>query len=172
MTENSSSTSYATATHFVTRYDVRTIGQLVNDDGTAADATAVLSNTVVVACLKDASGMIEAACLRGKRYQPTDLVAMTGVNANLLQRLVCALAMWMLMDRRSLRTLGEPTPMPDWITGHLNALADGTEIFGFTQVQDAGLMETVTRQDTDAQNPNRITERARRFFGDRGEQVI
>lgn len=92
--------SYATPADLLARYDRRTIGQLVRDDGVQATESELLSSNVVQAALDDAAGEIDAALLVGGKYRPSELAELAGNARSLLIRITCWIAMRHLWGRR------------------------------------------------------------------------
>lgn len=92
--------SYATPAELLARYDARTLGQLVRDDGRQATESELTTSTRVQAALDDASGEIDAALLVGGRYRPSDLAKLKGNAKSMLVRLTCWIAMRHLWGRR------------------------------------------------------------------------
>lgn len=97
--------AHATATDLLRRYDIRRIGDLVNDNDTRA-TEADLQNpstpagAVVNTALSDASGLINSAILAGRRYTLANLANMTTDSKALLVRICCDLAYSFLVTRR------------------------------------------------------------------------
>jgi phage gp36-like protein len=96
-------TAFATGSDLIARYDVRTIGDLVNDDGTAANSGTITGggNAVINAALEDASGEILAALRQAGRYTEADLTGLTGNSLAHLKRITCKIAFWHLWERRA-----------------------------------------------------------------------
>src|SRR5438552_4065476 len=107
MTVNSSAVSYLAAAEFLKRCDYNTVGMLCSDNGQPLDPNALLTNTNLQAALQGASGELEAACLPAKRYQPTDLAALTGVSATYRDDVLTGLVIPRLYSRR-------PGPIEQW----------------------------------------------------------
>jgi hypothetical protein len=100
------------------RHDWRTIDQLASDAEASnyrphpdpEQAKAALAQSArVLACLKDASGMVESAVAHGDAYTVEQLAALQGVSLSLLKRLVCDLAIGLLFLSRPDRK-GEVLP--------------------------------------------------------------
>src|SRR3954469_18477888 len=159
---NSAITAYATPDDFILRVDVEIPGLLCRDDQTLATPEALLTDPVLMACLEDASGAVEAECLIAGRYKPEDLHALTGVTRTFLRRIVCGLAIKYLRWRRGIM---EPTTYPMYIESMkwLEALSDGAAIFALTDTQRAGLphSEPVTACDLQRLTPTRLTLNSR-----------
>lgn len=137
MTPDSGASSYATIADFAARYDVRALGGLTQDDNTRASAGQVAASDVVQQMLDDASGLVEAACLVGRRYGPDDLAALTGNSRKFLVRIVCDLAYGLLRQRRG--APDPPTPAYAQAVQNLGDLRAGALIFGFVETERAGL---------------------------------
>ena len=162
-----SATPYCSATDFVKRYDVRSIGDRLGDVGIRVDATSVLTDTNLAALLLQASGMVEEACLRGRRYTPTDLQSLTGSGLERLRGLVADLALWLIYNRRP-----DPTrPIPSQCqtaSNTLELLASGYRIFSLGEHADAGKEIKVISPTTGEVSPRSslpLTQRASRLFG-------
>lgn len=165
-TPNSAASSYLAASDFLNRYDARAVGDLVSDNGNRVSPSNLVNNAVLQEALNDASGMIEAACLRSGRYQPTDLSGLTGVSQRFLWRLIADLAMGLLIERRP--DIDRPTPKAyDAALAWLGQLATGERIFGLAEVQDAGLPAAQIESPQTVANRNLTTNVLSRFFGRR-----
>lgn len=170
-TDISSATSYATAAQAVQRHDVRQWGDLLSDDNARVAAADVLTNTTLAALLKEASGMVEMACLRGERYTPTDLgETLSGVSKEMLVGLVCELAFWKATVRRHPDRALQPSAI--WALQTLDALADGKAIFSLEEVAEAGVQDDDFMTDGDWQRLNLATDQARRYFGRRAKWQV
>jgi hypothetical protein len=165
-TPNSSLVSYLSVADFMARTDPRIVGDLISTDGTRVLPAAFPTNAMLLAALTDASGEVEAACLRGQRYQPADLLALTGVGQTRLFRLVKDLTMILLYDLRD--DLG-PAP-PKFLTAmeELEKLCCGERIFSLAESQAAGIMHHVKETHEDREERNLLSWQARRFFGPKG----
>jgi len=96
--------SHATVDDLLKRYDLRRIGDLVNDNDTRASEADLKGNStagvVVQTALADASGTINSAILAGKRYKLADLASMSDESKALLRRICCDIAYGLLVARR------------------------------------------------------------------------
>ena len=169
-TLTSTETPYADAADLIKRYDVRQIGDLVNDDDTRADAGDIAASGVVDAAMLDASGDLEAAVMAGAMYTLGNLerIAFPDAPATLtatghrLKRIVCAIAFWRLWNRR--HPFDTPKDFPAVIEAYadLEKLAQGETIFGLEETVAASQPST-----TEWINPldyTRHTYQAARFF--------
>ncbi len=167
---NSSLASYLTVTEFLRRCDYNTVGQLVSDNGQPVDPISLQTNVNLLTVLEGASGELEAACLSAKRYQPEDLAGLVGVSAVYRDDVITGLAIPRLPGRR-------PQPLEQWkhwierADKALAALGDGHMIFGFVEVQEAGLIDVQKDTPQDVQNRYLTTVQARRYYGTRGNQI-
>jgi hypothetical protein len=159
-----SATTYCAADVFIETHDARKVGDLLLDNGTRdADPE---SSTIVARALLWASGMVETACLKGARYTPTDLAALTGAGQSVLETLVADLAFWFLCKRRhkvavkakEIAGVEEAFEMLQW-------LAEGERIFSFQETADAGLPATETETPDQKDDRFGVATIAERYFG-------
>lgn len=168
MTPASSTTTYCTGAQCVKFFDVRFLGRLLSDSGTAIAAADVPDDGNLNAELLAASGEIEAAVLCGGRYGPSDLAALQSsgaVGGAFLAKMVASIAVWNLMERRD-----PMVEMPDRVARvleNMERLRSGENIFGFQEVQDAGNASTQAFYDTQEALENSPVWQARRMFGPR-----
>lgn len=128
----------------------------------------LVTNPIVIEELNIASGMLESAALRSNMYAVSDLQSLNGVGLSYLKTIVSDLAMFGVMSRR-------PGPAPsETITNAYNnaitaleALANGTRIFGFIETQQAGLPTVYQMQPYDYAQNNFLAVRYPRMFGQR-----
>lgn len=140
MTPNGSLTSYISNEEFLTRKDWRTVGQLVNDDGTQMSHANLLTSTVLQTILEESSGEVESALVASARYSAQDLQSTNGVSREYLKGIIADIAMWRLFGRR-------PAPGPPETATLLNEeawkkiekLSNGEVVLSFQQVQEAGV---------------------------------
>src|SRR2546428_9807095 len=85
-----SGTQTISPVQFLARYDGRTIGDLVSDDGTnhtmvgsppVYTASVLYTNETLLLLLQEAMGEVESACLVANRYQPSDLANLLNQNS-------------------------------------------------------------------------------------------
>src|SRR5262252_940921 len=100
LTNISGPVAYCTPQQMVNRYDVRTIGQYLSDDGVKLTPDEVKASPILEELLMEASGELEGALLRGGRYTPADLGALTGNGLEMLAGLVAGYCMFLVWDRR------------------------------------------------------------------------
>lgn len=163
---STSASPYCTPSAALLYVDWRTPANLLSDDGTRlADSGAVASSAAWAELLLAASGEVEAAALRGKRYTPADLAAMTGAQAARLRELVARLAVGKLVFRRPGLYPTVPQDVQD-ARAALELLANGERVFGFVETMEAGLPGSVNVESADPADML-VTGLADRFFGSR-----
>jgi len=161
-TVNTSGTSYLPVAEFISRVDPRIVGDLCSINGQQLSVSTLQNDARLAAALLDASGDVEAACLRGQRYQPADLAALTGVGQGKLWRLIRDLTMCRLYDLRD--DLGPIPPKYAAALEDLERLCCGERIFSFVESQVAGVPAPGLQEMS---HRHLTTTRARRFFGTR-----
>ncbi len=161
--------AYASIADMLKRYDVRTIGDLINDDGTAASSAEVLADAdgIIAAALETASGEVESACFRGKRYTVTDLQGLTGNQSALLKSLVCKLAFWFLWERRPVWDQDQYEQAKNAPRGMLDRLKRGEDVFDIEAVKTAGNPSVTGPTRADLTNLNLIRDRLYKYYPDR-----
>lgn len=162
----SSSTSYCTGAQLVQFYDVRWIGDRLQDAGIRVAGSSVPSDPNLAALLLSASGLIESKALRANKYTPADLQALTGASAAYLQRLTADVAVWMMLTRRNPAVSNLP-PGIQMALQTLQDLSDGVTVFGLQEKADAGKKIKVWNQTGQIKGPyNSLTSRTDRYLGD------
>lgn len=167
----SSTTAYSTPAHLLQRYDLRTVGRLLSDDGaTTLTQAQILASTVLASFQLEASGRAEAACLRGGRYTAADLLALQTptmtAGGELLAGLVDDLSMWRLWRRRPQKEAQEPAAVKDAFA-MLEELETGAMVFGFQETADAGRIEHARMSPRQVIARNGVEQQMRRYFGSR-----
>lgn len=177
MTPLTASSSYCSASRLFAFHDWRTAADAVVDSDTTprpTKASLVDSGSqygaIIAATLLSASGEVEAACLVGKRYQPTDLQSLTGSGLAFLEKLVADLAFWHLCQRRQpIAANPDNVPGARSAVDMLERLRIGERIFAFDEAAAAGLPSVVEPAAANTWQGERQTVRqAQRFFGTRG----
>lgn len=140
LTPNSGSAPYLTPALFLTIVDLSLVQQLWLDgqDRTTpvpSQAT-LLTDPLVAFCLAAASGKVESAAVKGGKYAPSDLAALTGNSQALLQELVSVFAFEFL--RRKRRSAFPPLPEYEDAVKTLEAIGNGDAVFSFAQIEAAG----------------------------------
>lgn len=164
-----SSATLLSAAQFLLRVDPRTVGDLCSRDGTRVTASGLLSDTVLAAALLDATGEVEAAAMKGNRYTPTDLAALTGAGQARLYRLIARLALVYLYEQRP-DLKEKPSAVLEEVNRQLEELRSGLMVFGTLETSEAQTMEAVVETAADVQDRNGTSFIARRYFGRRGNR--
>lgn len=163
------SPGYLTVANFLLRCDQRTVADLVSDDGTAVDTSTLATNDKLIAALVDASGLVEGSAMRGGKYSPSDLAALTGVAAGRLYRLITEIAVRYLYERRPDK--GPAPEMSKLALEELELLRKGESVFGTVETFAAQSM------DHEVETSRRVVDRdgtsfqSRRFFGRRSNRA-
>lgn len=174
MTPNSSTTSYCPVNEFLKRVDQRTVGDWASDTGNRIVPTSLPTDLNVIAALMSASGMLESACLKGERYQPTDINLLvnaappTAATAYVFE-VITRLAEGLLWRRRP--DLSPYPPLFDWAMNQLEQLEFGGKILAFVEVQDAGIPGRHVDILADVETRGLVVTQARRFIGRRGFEL-
>lgn len=167
----SSLASYATVSQFLLRVDYRSVGRLLTDDDSSATPTQaqVLASATLPTLLLEASGWVEAACLRGGMYTGADLVSLAGTaGGELLASLVSDLTLWRLFDRRPDRRSETPERCKVALET-LDKLGRGELIFGLSKSADSGHINTGDVMESDLRARQPSIEQARRRWGKRAQ---
>ena len=164
-----SATTLLSAAEYLKRRDWRRVADLVSDTDARPTEASLASNANLAACLLDATGVCEQAALKGGRYTPADLAALTGAAQAAMYRLLTHLTDWFIADRRP-----ADNPMPpacQWAFDQIGLLEQGQRIFGFQETADAGRTDHEVESDADVVDRNGIVVQAERFFGRRSNRV-
>ena len=159
-----STTTYATGSQLLERYDARILGDLVADDNTQIAAAALPANANIVAALEDASGDIDAALLVGRRYSPDDLSGLTGNAAKHLIRITCDIAVSYLLRRRVQQDPERAGAQMQLAETPLDSLRNGINVFGLDPQMDAGKPTTTGPSTPDYNNLNLMRDRTRNYY--------
>lgn len=181
LTPSGNATSYLSPTDFLTYYcdprwvadrlkfDGTRAGAIPNSNGGAVNVATVAALPIVQKNLNRASGQLEAACLRGGRYQAADLLALNGtVGQDFRDGIIAGLAKGHFMEilPAAMPLLTETLQSLDW----LEQLASGERIFAFAEAQDAGLPSDETDTPETVYRRRGVVTSARRYFGRRNNQ--
>lgn len=164
-----SSSTLLSASEFLKRCDKRTVADLVSDTGTAADVGTLSADTNLAAALLDATGEVEASAMKGGRYRPADLAALTGAALGRLYRMITRLTLVYLYERRPDK--GPPAELLKTVSEQLELLRQGEAVFGTDETYDASTMDHEVEVSSDVENRNGTTYQASRFFGRRSNRV-
>jgi hypothetical protein len=170
-TSNSSSSAYCSPEQFFTFYAPQLAADVLRaaPDAPRPSYLAMLDSAnpagaKLLTFLGKGAGEIEAACLVSSRYQPPDLLALTGVSLELLHGLNAARTMWALYQRLKPGS-ADPKQCPGAIESEalLDALRDNKRIFSFEETQAAGLPSINQASPGALLTPN-VVGRAYRLF--------
>lgn len=153
--------AFLSNTNFLTRYDSRTIGDLVSDDGTRTSAGSLANDANLETALEDASGEILSAAMRGERYSEADLAGLTGNGLAFLERLTADLAIYFLVLRRG-KNLAE-YPQATRARETLDLLEKGKRIFAIDEAADKGHAQPGILDTNILLQQNHITDTNRMF---------
>lgn len=156
--------AYATAADMMARFDVNILGDICSDTGVPVEPAELASNAKITAALADASGLIEAACLQGKRYTAAQLAALTGNSLGYLKRICCQIAYGLLWDNRSWIDDERRDRAMDRMKATLKDLRTGEIIFDVPLVPEAGLPSISQPTITEINRLNLVVDEARRGF--------
>jgi len=139
--------AYADASDMIARYDSRTLGELVKDDGQREEEVDLATNGKMTTALSTATGHVNAACLRGNRYTVAELEALTGESAEYLNDIVCAQAFWILWRRRPYGDDALRKAAKEEADVAVDQLRSGDMVFDITAQKDAGIpqIDTIAR---------------------------
>ncbi len=177
-TPNSNASSYLTVASFLTYVDWRTVAEYCSDDEPSVarptrvqlTTAATVYNNNLQAALDAASGMLEAACTAGGRYDPTDLAALTGVSAAFRDELLAGLALAKLYRRRPDRA-APADPRVQEAMALLEALEEGRRVFSLTETQQAGVLDHQVETPEQAEQRNLPSTILRELFGRRMKDI-
>jgi hypothetical protein len=173
LTPNSTTVAYAQPTDLFNYYDLRTIADLVNDQGVRTggspnpNPSTLALNPVLLANGMRASGLLESACMRSNRYAVSDLSAVNGASQQFLIGLVCDLWMGLLYRRRPDK--GKPPASYGEALKWLEQLADGEAIFSFAETEAAGLPLATVDTPYQIWERSLVAQEAFRYFGWTGD---
>lgn len=145
--------------------DQRTVARLVSDTGEAVTAGSLTSDANLAKALLAATGEIEAACLVGGRYSPTDLAGLTGAAQAYLHTLVADITTIRLYRRRP--DLEVPEKLAKEISEKLKALSIGVAVFGTQEAVDAGVINSPKMTEDKVRERAEVSLTAARLFGRR-----
>lgn len=163
------SSTLLTAAEFLKRIDKRTVADLVSDTGEAVDVSTLSADANLNAALLDATGEVEASGMKGGRYRPEDLAALTGAARARLHRMVARLTLVYLYERRPDK--GPPAELLKVVDEQLDLLRQGEAVFGTDETHDASTMDHEVETSHDVEARNGTTFQAARFFGRRSNRV-
>lgn len=163
----SSTGAYADYQDMVYRYDIRTLKDLVSDTGTPVSD--LDDNEVLAQIMLDATGELNAAIMTGNSYTEDDmedLLAAGGSGAAFLKRVVCQIAMALLLERRPEKYKSAEKRREEIETKILEPLRQGTRLFtvpGRSEDSSQTIKgDEINRYDVDQTRP--ISYRTRHYY--------
>jgi len=167
----SGAAAYCTAAQFVEFFDVRTAGDYLSDTGQRLPPPDVIASTILATLLKTASGRMESQLVRGGRYTPDDLNALTNNGVAFLRQLVAGLTAFYLWMRRPTKFMKDDMPGISKIAlEDVDMLGNGLEILPFSEAAKAGRINHHVTTAAEVNDRGLAEVGARRFFGRRNDQ--
>jgi hypothetical protein len=180
MTINSGFAPYCTPVQFCLEFDFRTFAQLASDNDVPLSQTnpaPLQASPVLYYKLQVGAGLIEAACTKSARYDPTDLAALVtpvgGIicnSGNLLIKINAGISAFEMYGRRYEGISAVDREKIEMAQGMLSALEDGQAIFAFGATQQAGLLTDYRETPCDVEQRHMPSTVARRCLGIRDNQ--
>lgn len=162
--------AYADHDDLISRYDERTVRDLLSDDGTPVGDLS--GDSKLSANLQAASGRVEAACLVGQIYTAANLAALTGNTLELLKEIVCDLCMLRLVMRRPEKVSDEHIKvLRETTEEYLEQLRKGERLFDVTANVEAGLPTVDGPTAIDYQNLNLLPDRIKNYYPARARRL-
>ena len=131
--------SYATPANLLSRYDYRTVGELIVDDNTQPTYAEVLASSVVADFLESASGEVEKEVMVGNRYTTDELNSLTDNSKAFLANLVCDIAFYRISQRRPVGD--KEFPLYEEAKEVLEMIRRGNAVFNIEANKEAGNVE-------------------------------
>lgn len=157
--------TYATGTDLVDCFDIDLIGDLAQDTREPVDPGVVKTLPNVIRMLDQASGEIEVALISGGRYQPAQLVALTGSSKAHLVRITCTIAMALLFKRRPSQAMVElAKPLYEEKEKYLKDLREGKNLFNIAENRDSAVIDHQTVSAVELDTLNLLTTRMGSYF--------
>jgi hypothetical protein len=163
-TPNSGTAAYCSNQTFLVFFDGRNLADLISDADTPVAVGTLPTNATLTSILQAASGEVEMWCLKGNKYQPSDLAMLTGNMALKLAKIVANIAFGMMLERRP----DKAYKMPESVLAarkELEQVSKGVEIFGLVEVQAAGNIGESDILEPDIEVLDLATFGAQRLFG-------
>lgn len=139
--------AFATANDMAVRYDVRTLGDLLSDDGHAVSAQELNNNDYLKTLLLEATGEIKAALLRSQRYTSDELDAVISAGsdtAEYLKGICCELTFWKIWERKPYVDAQQRLQAKQFTRDTLESLRTGAFSLDVSRHQEAGTPKTDT----------------------------
>ena len=169
MTPISGAEPYCDAATALQYHDWRQWADLCSDSDSRGNTTTIVDSGAadgakLLQLLRSASGEVEEWCLKGGRYAPTDLAALTGNSQARLQELVADLAFWRATKRRWPDASHSKVAGAEDAEKALVRLGSGETIFGLIEAIEASNPSVTT---LDPGDDRRTVRAASRMFGNR-----
>lgn len=121
---------YAAISDLTTRYDVRVLGDLVNDDNTRTASGILTGNAILNTMLDEATARLKASAQASGAYSEDQLDALATALDPLVVGLVCDIALGLLYRRRGRGVPEGHQDVVDAATDALDRLRKGEMVFG------------------------------------------
>jgi len=121
-------TSFVTVQQLLDRYDRRTVAQLLSDDNEQVPTADLVTNQKLLAILQDATGEFRSALTVGFQYADDDLDALALERNPVIVRLISALAMGYLYERRGIGVPDATDKTIRWAREQLVELQKGRKV--------------------------------------------
>jgi hypothetical protein len=165
----SGASAYCTVAQFLVAYDARNVADMISDADAPVSVGSLPTNQTLLTILQMASGRVEMSCLKGNKYQPADLAALTGNMQVALAALVADLAIGICVKRRPDKGYKMPESVAE-AEKVLLQLEKGTLIWGLQETMNAGNTLQQDILEADLQTLDLATFTASRLFGIRSGQ--
>lgn len=157
--------AYATGCDLVDCYDIELVGDLAQDSREETDQCDVTKLPIVAKILDQASGVIDSALIAGGRYRAEQLLALEGIHLAFLKRMVCTVAMSMLLKRRVDPSYMEMAKLlQEEVDGYLKSLRTGENLFDIAENKSASVIELQTVQAVEIDTLNLLPSRMGNYF--------
>lgn len=151
--------AYADSSDLAARHDIRVICQLASDDDAPLSRADALDHEFVTTALADASGEVESALRRGGIYTVANLEALEGNSLAKLKRIVCLVAMALMLERRPGAFQEMAQAYLERADKQLAELAKGEKVFELDSHDDANYPTIDGPTSLDYERINTIADR-------------
>jgi hypothetical protein len=169
-------TAFASSADMIARYDVRTLGDLLADDGSRVASGGMAANTRLTAALKSATGRLKAAILRAERYSVDEIENMQDSahadydeeSSEYLKTLTCAVAFWEIWKAKPQKQndSSHRKDVRKEADEAIKLMQSGEEVFNVPRATDAGTpkVATVTRAEIESDWSLFVDQARGRFY--------
>lgn len=126
-----------TVQQLVDRYDRRTVAQLLSDDNSQVPVGELNTNQRLLAILQDATGEFKSALSVGFQYTDENFTDLAEANNPVVVRLICALAMGYLYERRGIGVPDATDRTIRWAREQLVEIQKGRKVLDVIEVKEA-----------------------------------